>query len=177
MNKLFITLLSIFTVALTPPLQAAPADEKSLYDRLGGVFAIARGVDNSGGILVQNAIMGKTPDNPALRQGHTKYLGRMPSLKFMRTLWVCEVSGGPLKFSLAKPGETHLGLGAAHRDLEISDEFDEVAAELERSLDFANVPAREKAEVLAVLKQKVTAGYSLTNANNCDQRLHLRRLS
>jgi hypothetical protein len=49
-----------------------------------------------------------------------------------------------------KPGKTHLGLEEAHRDLHISPaEFDEVAAELGGSLDFAKVPAREKAEVLA----------------------------
>jgi len=38
----------------------------------------------------------------------------------------------------------------AHRALEISPEiFDEVAAELARSLDHFNVPEREKGEVLA----------------------------
>ena len=62
-----------------------------------------------------------------------------------------------------KPGKTHLGLEEAHRDLNISPaEFDEVAAELGRSLDFAKVPAREKAEVLSAFaahKDEVTAGY------------------
>jgi hemoglobin len=41
-------------------------------------------------------------------------------------------------------------------------EFDEVAAELGRSLDFAKVPKREKGEVLAAFaahKNEVTAGY------------------
>ena len=65
--------------------------------------------------------------------------------------WVCEVTGGPFKFSATKAGKTHLGLEEAHRGLKISpEEFDEVAAELGRSLDFAKVPAREKGEVLAV---------------------------
>jgi hemoglobin len=81
----------------------------------------------------------------------------------MRTLWVCEVSGGPFEFSPTKPGATHLGLEEAHRDLKISpEEFDEVAAELGRSLDFAEVPQREKREVLAAFaahKEEVTAGY------------------
>jgi hypothetical protein len=61
------------------------------------------------------------------------------------------------------PALTPLGLEEAHRDLRISPaEFDEVAAELGRSLDFAKVPKREKAEVLsafAALKDEVTAGY------------------
>ena len=41
-------------------------------------------------------------------------------------------------------------------------EFDEVAAELGRALDFAKVPPREKGEVLAAFaahKDEVTAGY------------------
>jgi hemoglobin len=42
---------------------------------------------------VQNPIVGKTSQNPALREWHTKNLDRLPGLKFMRTLWVCEVTG------------------------------------------------------------------------------------
>ena len=61
----------------------------------------------------------------------------------MRTLWVCDVSGGPYKFKATKPGATRLGLEEAHRDLRISpEEFDEVAAELGRTLDFFKVPKR-----------------------------------
>ena len=62
-----------------------------------------------------------------------------------------------------KPGTTPLGLEEAHRELRISPaEFDEVAAELGRTLDFFKVPKREKAEVLAAFaahKDEVTAGY------------------
>jgi hemoglobin len=112
--------------------------------------------------VVENPIVGKDSKNPALRKWHTENLDRLPGLKFMRTLWVCEVTGGPFKFSATNPGKTELGLEEAHRDLKISpEEFDEVAAELGRSLDFAKVPAREKEEVLAAFaahKDEVTAG-------------------
>jgi len=162
MKKLSIATLALLTVTLALPLQAGPEAEKSLYERLGGVFAIAAVVDHFSDAVVQNPIVGKTSKNPALREWHTKNLDRLPGLKFMRTLWVCEVTGGPFKFSPTKPGKTPLGLEEAHRDLKISpEEFDEVAAELGRSLDFAKVPAREKAEVLAAFaahKQEVTAG-------------------
>ena len=100
MNKTLITILSLSVVALTLPLQAATEKtEKSLYERLGGVFAIAMVVDHFSDAVVQNPIVGKASQNPALREWHTKNLGRLPGLKFMRTLWVCEVSGGPFKFS------------------------------------------------------------------------------
>ena len=142
---------------------AAEKSEKSLYERLGGVFAIAAVVDHFSDAVVKNPIVGKKSKNPQLREWHTKNLERLPGLKFMRTLWVCNVSGGPYQFAATKPGKTPLGLEEAHRDLRISPaEFDEVAAELGRTLDFAKVPKSEKAEVLAAFaahKDEVTAGY------------------
>ncbi len=82
----------------------------------------------------------------------------------MRTLWVCTVAGGPQQYAATEPGSTPLGLEEAHRDLKISpDEFDEVAAELGRTLDVFNVPEQEKGEVLgafAAHKGEVTEGYS-----------------
>ncbi len=137
--------------------------EKSLYERLGGVFAIAAVIDHFSDAVVKNPIVGAKSKNPQLREWHTKQLGRLPGLKFMRTLWVCNVSGGPYQFTATKPGTTPLGLEEAHRKLRISPaEFDEVAAELGRTLDFVKVPKREKAEVLkafAAHKAEVTAGH------------------
>src|SRR6185503_18235572 len=71
--------------------------EKSLYERLGGVFAIAAVVDHFSDAVVKNPIVGQKSKNPQLREWHTKNLKRLPGLKFMRTLWVCDVSGGPQK--------------------------------------------------------------------------------
>jgi hemoglobin len=137
--------------------------ETSLYDRLGGVFAIAAVVNHFSDAVVQNPIVGQRSENPALREWHTNNLGRLPGLKFMRTLWVCNVAGGPLEFAATRPGSTPLGLEEAHRDLRISPaEFDEVAAELGRTLDAVGVPAREKDEVLAAFaahKGEVTEGF------------------
>jgi hemoglobin len=138
--------------------------DKSLYDRLGGVFAIAAVIDHFSDAVVKNPVVGQKSKNPRLREWHTKNLTRLPGLKFQRTLWVCNVSGGPFQFTATKPGTTPLGLEEAHRDLRISPaEFDEVAAELSRSLDFAKVPKREKGEVLAAFaahKDEVTAGHA-----------------
>jgi hemoglobin len=123
--------------------------ESSLYERLGGAFAIAAVVDHFSDALVHNPIVGQSSENPALREWHTNNLGRLPGLKFMRTLWVCNVAGGPQEYAATKRGSTPLGL-EAHRELKISPaEFDEVAAELARTLDVFKVPEREKGEVLA----------------------------
>jgi hemoglobin len=136
--------------------------EQSLYERLGGVFSIAAVIDHFSDAVVKNRVSGQGSDNPALKEWHTKELARLPGLKFMRTLWVCDVAGGPYTFRATEPGATALGLEEAHRELHITpDEFDAVAAELSRSLDFFKVPEPEKGEVLtafAAHKGEVTEG-------------------
>ena len=142
--------------------------DQSLYDRLGGVFAIAAVVNHFSDAVVGNAIAGQGSANAALREWHTQKLARLPGLKFMRTLWLCNVAGGPFEYIGTTPGRQPTGLEEAHRELEISsEEFDAVAAELARSLDAFNVPAREKDEVLAAFaahKAEVTAGSAAAGA-------------
>jgi hemoglobin len=146
---------------------AQTAPEKSLYERLGGVFAIAAVVDRFSDNVVKNPMVGQKSKNPHLREWSTKDIERLPGLKFMRTLWVCNISGGPFQYTATRPGATPLGLEEAHRKLKISPaEFDEVAAELGRTLDHFKVPKREKGEVLAAFaahKDEVTAGYRAAN--------------
>jgi hemoglobin len=114
--------------------------EQSLYERIGGVNAIAMVVDRFSDEIVKNP---KLNVNPALMEW--KKSGQLPGLKFMRTLWLCHEAGGPFQY-------TGKELGEAHQDLHItSDEFDEVGAEIARALDHLNVPEREKEEVLAAV--------------------------
>ena len=144
--------VSTLDARVRPTWRLVTMTEKSLYDRLGGVFAIAAVVDHFSDAVVKNPIVGITSKNPALREWHTERLDRLPGLKFMRTLWVCAVAGGPFQYTPTRPGKTAVGLEEAHRDLRISpDEFDEVAAELGRTLDLVKVPRREKEEVLAAV--------------------------
>ena len=136
--------------------------EASLYERLGGVFAIAAVVDHFSDAVIANPKVGRGSANAELDEWSTKQEGRLPGLKFMRTLWVCNVAGGPFPYIGTHPGSTPIGLEEAHHDLRItSAEFDEVAAELARSLDAFKVPEREKGEVLAAFaahKGEVTEG-------------------
>jgi hemoglobin len=138
--------------------------EASLYERLGGSFPIAAVVDHFSDAVVRNPITGQGSKDPKLDEWSTDDLGRLPGLKFQRTLWVCEIGGGPQRYAGTEPGSTPLGLEEAHRELKISPaEFDAVAAELGRSLDFFKVPEREKGEVLAAFaayKGEVNEGYS-----------------
>jgi hemoglobin len=141
--------------------------EKSLYERLGGVFAIAMVVDRFSDEIIKDPKVGTKSPNPRLREWSTKQIGRLPGLKFMRTLWVCAAAGGPFKYVGTKPGQTQMGLEQAHMNLRISpEEFDEVASVLAATLDYYKVPAREKGEVLgafAAHKGEVTTGYTMAN--------------
>jgi hemoglobin len=141
--------------------------DQTLYERLGGVYAIAAVIEHFSDAVVKNKVAGQGSDNPALREWHTAQLARLPGLKFMRTLWVCDVAGGPFHYVGTKPGHDSISLEEAHRELGITpDEFDAVAVELSRSLDHFNVPQREKEEVLAAFaghKDEVTEGSLATS--------------
>jgi hemoglobin len=136
--------------------------EPSLYERLGGVFAIAAVVDRFSDEIIEDKVAGSGSSNPALREWHTQELARLPGLKFLRTLWVCAVAGGPYTYVGTRPGHDALALEEAHRALAITPtEFDAVAAILARTLDSFGVPEREKGEVLgafAAHKGEVTEG-------------------
>jgi len=128
--------------------------EKSLYERLGGVYAIAAVIDRFSDQLLKNPKI--VSANPQLKEWHTKkYKTRLPGLKFNRTLWVAAITGGPYEY-------TAKDLHDAHFELQITPEvFDEVAAELASALDYFNVPKQEKQEVLdafSAQKSDVTAG-------------------
>ena len=136
--------------------------DQSLYDRLGGVFAIAAVVDRFSDRIIEDRVAGQGSDNPALREWHTNQLARLPGLKFMRTLWVCTVAGGPFDYLGTRPGRDRLSLEEAHLDLHIEpEEFDAVAGILARTLDEFHVPTAEKDQVLAAFaahKVEVTEG-------------------
>ena len=115
-------------------------EQESLYERLGGVNAIAMVVDRFSDAIVENP---KLQENPALREWNDS--GQLAGLKFMRTLWLCQEAGGPFEY-------TGKGMGEAHEQLHItSEEFDEVGAEIARALDHFKVPERETQEVLAAI--------------------------
>jgi hemoglobin len=141
-------------------------EEKTLYERLGGAFAIAAVVDRFSDEIMKDAKVGKYSTNPYLKEWATRQEQRMPGLKFMRSLWVCAAAGGPMKYAGTRPGKTPMGLEKAHFELHISpEEFDQVAAILARTLDEFKVPEREKNEVLAAFaahKEEVVTGYKAT---------------
>ena len=137
--------------------------EQSLYERLGGVFAIAAVVDHFSDAVVKDRVAGQGSDNPALREWHTQQLARLPGLKWMRTLWLCDVAGGPFS-STSRPSPDG-DRSVSRRRIETSTSRPRSSTpsrrQLASSLDAFHVPAREKDEVLAAFaahKGEVTEG-------------------
>lgn len=123
----------------------------SLYDRLGGVFVIAAVVDKFSDAVLDNPKVGRDSPNPQLREwSRSQSEERLSGLKWMRTFWVCTVSGGPQKFVPTRDEPSQLDLSVAHSRFHItSDEFDTVAKILAETLTEFKVSDPEKKEVLA----------------------------
>lgn len=160
---LAIVVVLILLIAVYAAWHRRPQNAASLYDRLGGAFPIAGVVDYFSDEILKSPLVGVNSPNPQLRKwSRDQAAARLPGLKFMRTLWVCDVAGGPMRFHATRPGHNRLDLSAAHQSLRItSQEFDEVASILSRSLDRFHVPAAEKASVLQAFmghKREVVSG-------------------
>ena len=123
----------------TVALRAAE-EKKSLYERLGGAYAIATVVD----AFIEKLLVNDTLNaNPAIREART----RVPKagLKFHVTALVCQVTGGPQTY-------TGRSMKDAHRHLNITErEWDAMARDFVEVLDQFKVPKAEQAELLTIV--------------------------
>jgi hemoglobin len=160
---LFIVLLVLIALYFIY-VSFAKEHPESLYDRLGGIYSIAAVIDHFSDAVIKNKIAGKDSSNPYLKKWYSDKINtRLPGLKWMRTLWVCEQTGGPYRYIPTIRGACPMSLENAHKNLKITpEEFDAVAQELSKSLDHFLVPAKEKAEVLNIFskhKGEINQGY------------------
>lgn len=107
--------------------------DSSLYERLGGLRGITLVVDDFIDRLVVNETLNQ---NPAIAAGREH--SPAPYLKFQVSQLVCEVTGGPCKY-------TGLSMKDSHAHLNISEtEWGVMAADFKKSLDKFKVPAAEQ---------------------------------
>ena len=125
--------------------------ELTLYDRLGGIYGIAAVVDDFSDRILKNGDVGRGSGNPQLREwSNKKSAERLAGLKWLRTLWLAEVAGGPYKFVATKPGKCPLSLENAHSEFKItSHEFSTVADILTETLQDHGVNEKDRSLVLA----------------------------
>jgi len=118
----------------------AAEEKKSLYDRLGGAYAIATVVD----AFIEKLLVNDTLNaNPAIREARA----RVPKagLKFHVTALVCQVTGGPQMY-------TGRSMKEAHRNLHITErEWDAMVRDFVAVLDQFKVPKAEQGELLTIV--------------------------
>jgi len=113
---------------------------KTLYDRLGGVYSLAAVVDDFIERLLVNNILNA---NPAISEARA----RVPKagLKFHVTALVCEVSGGPCKY-------TGRAMKESHQLLNITEgQWQAMLADFQKTLDKFKVPAKEQGELITIV--------------------------
>jgi len=121
-------------LALGIGVSAAYAQDKNLYDRLGGKKAIA---------VVVTEFVGNVGADVRIngRFAHTN----LKHLKKMLVAQICAGSGGPCKY-------TGKSMKDAHAGMNIQDaEFNALVEDLVKALDKFNVPDKEKNDLLAIL--------------------------
>ena len=119
------------------------AEEKetpSLYDRLGGVYAIASVVDDFIERILVNDVLNANPAVNKARQTVPK-----AGLKYRVTELVCQVTGGPCVYSGRSMKDSHAHLNITEA------EWDALVKDFVASLNHFKVPEKEQAELLAIV--------------------------
>ncbi len=136
--------------------------EKSLYERLGGIYNIAAVVDYFASELAEDPVAGKNSSNQYIKDWHENKEWREPGFKVLTTLWVSEKAGGPYKYVSTVPNHDSLNLEPTHYTMKLTEEeFDAAGKVLARTLDHFDVPDKEKNEVLSAFtahKDEVISG-------------------
>jgi hemoglobin len=113
------------------------ADEKSLYDRLGGYNAVSAVVDDFADSLfadsrINQFFVGMSDDTRKSFKQKNKNL-------------LCNATGGPCQVISRPADQAHHGLGITGGDFKV------VAGHLTETLNNFKVPAREQGEVFAII--------------------------
>lgn len=125
--------------AATASAAVSPA-AKSLYDRLGGAYPIAVVVDD----FIERLLVNETL-NANVAINHARSRVPRQGLKFHVTTLVCQVTGGPCKYS-------GRDMRTSHAHLNITEpEWQAMLADFGATLDKFKVPAAEQGELVAIV--------------------------
>lgn len=114
--------------------------EKSLYDRLGGAYAIASVVDVLIEKLLVNDVLNANPKIKEARDNVPK-----AGIKFHLTGLICSLAGGPESYSGRNMAESHAHLNINEK------EWDAMVVDFVATLNEFNVPEKEQGELLALV--------------------------
>ena len=117
------------------------ADQSSLYERLGGVYAIAAVVDD---FIDRIMVDPRLNANPKVDEAHHRV--SKAGFKYLVTEQVCWAAGGPQKY-------TGRSMSDSHAELDITEgEWQSFLDDLRQTFDTFQVPAAERAELLAIVE-------------------------
>lgn len=140
-KTLFYFLCLIFTIQSISFPSAAQTQPESLYKRLGEVNIIAAIIDDfTDKFLAEPVIIKNTSVSEAMKKT-TK-----PGLKFLISEMLCEITGGPQKYTGKSMKEAHQGMNITE------DEWQAMKRDFIASLLKFNVLDQEKNELLAILE-------------------------
>ena len=131
----------LIVIVLLGNLISVNAQEKSLYERLGGVKPISLVVDEFIDRLVANDILNA---NPMIKAGREHSPDAY--LKYQVTTLVCQVTGGPCVY-------TGLAMKESHAHLNITEnEWQVMRDEFKKTLDKFQVPEKEQKELFDIVE-------------------------
>ena len=134
-TSLFATIAMLMFVVALPP--SALAQEKTLYERLGGYDAISAVVDDFAPKLFADPVVGKRFFGMS-KDSREGFRQKNKNL-------ICFATGGPCKIISRPAAVTHGGLGIK------ASEFDIVVNHLVDTLNKFEVPEKEQQELLTVI--------------------------
>ncbi|MBC7819843.1 MAG: group 1 truncated hemoglobin [Planctomycetaceae bacterium] len=117
------------------------ATQPSLYERLGGVYAIAAVVDD---FIDRIMIDSRLNANPKVDEAH--YRVSKAGFKYLVTEQICWAAGGPQRYTGRSMRDSH-----AHLDI-TEFEWQSFLDDLQRTFDKFEVPAIERTELLAIVE-------------------------
>ena len=116
------------------------SSQPSLYERLGGVYAIAAVVDDFIDRIMEDSRLNA---NPKVDEAHHRV--SKAGFKYLVTEQVCWAAGGPQVY-------TGRSMRDSHAHLEITEfEWQSFLDDLRQTFDKFEVPAAERAELLAIV--------------------------
>lgn len=115
--------------------------KSSLYERLGGVYAIAAVVDD---FIERIMVDSRLNANPLVDEAHHRV--SKAGFKYLVTEQVCWAAGGPQRYTGRSMRDSH-----AHLDI-TEFEWQSFLDDLRQTFDKFEVPAAERAELLAIVE-------------------------
>ena len=112
----------------------------TLYERLGGAYAIATVVDDFIDRIMNDARLNA---NPKVNEAHHRV--PPPGFKYLVTEQVCHATGGPQRYTGKSMRDSH-----AHLDI-TETEWQAFLDDFQQTLDKFRVPAAEQAELKAIV--------------------------